>query len=263
MSVGRPGPAQLLTCCNDAASALGATVNTKAAAVVTAYPLTGLLVTACICRDWATLVWIFCAHTGIKLHGTSTSRSYQVRAWEGCTILRAVAPQPSQATACLAAFERELDYLFWTLQRLGARPLDIEDLLQDMFAVLHQNWPTLDTTRPLRPWLFSVAFRLVRTYRRRQFRETLRDVLDPPDGSPDPEGRLQDRQSLTLLSAALERIPEPRRSVLVLHELDGVEVVEIARRLSITTFGVYARLRKGRKELASAVRSLGGRSVRP
>ena len=170
--------------------------------------------------------------------------------------LRAVAPQPGADTSCLQAFDRELDYLFWTLQRLGARPSDMEDLLQDIFAVLHNKWSTLDTTRPLRPWLFGVAFRMVRTYRRRQMRETPRDGLDPTDAALDPEDNLQEQQSLALLSAALERVPEARRSVLVLHDLDGVEVIEIARRLSITRFGVYARLRKGRKELASAVRSL-------
>jgi len=170
--------------------------------------------------------------------------------------LRAVTPHPGADTSCLQAFERELDYLFWTLQRLGARPSDVEDLLQDIFAVLYNKWSTLDTTRPLRPWLFGVAFRMVRTYRRRQMRETPRDGLDPMDGAPDPEDNLQERQSLALLSAALERVPEARRSVLVLHDLDGVEVIEIAHRLSITRFGVYARLRKGRKELASAVRSL-------
>ena len=170
--------------------------------------------------------------------------------------LRAVTPQPLADASCLQAFDKEVDYLFWTLQRLGARPSDTEDLLQDIFAVLHDKWSTLDTTRPLRPWLFGVAFRMVRTYRRRQLRETPRDGLDPEDGAPDPEDNLQEQQSLALLSAALERVPEARRSVLVLHNLDGIEVIEIARRLSITRFGVYARLRKGRKELASAVRSL-------
>ncbi|HSY41617.1 MAG TPA: sigma factor-like helix-turn-helix DNA-binding protein, partial [Polyangia bacterium] len=70
------------------------------------------------------------------------------------------------------------------------------------------------------------------------------------------------QQSLALLSAALERVPDARRSVLMLHDLDGVEVIEIARRLSITRFGVYARLRKGRKELASAVRALQRGKVR-
>jgi RNA polymerase sigma-70 factor, ECF subfamily len=176
--------------------------------------------------------------------------------------LRAVASGPRSETSCLHAFDRELDYLFWTLQRLGARPSDTEDLLQDVFAVLHDNWPTLDTTRPLRPWLFGVMFRLVKTHRRRQARETPRDGLDPPDAAASPEDNVQERQSLTLLSAALERVPEARRSVVMFHDLDGMEVVEIARRLSITRFGVYARLRKGRKELASAVRSLHRGSVR-
>jgi DNA-directed RNA polymerase specialized sigma24 family protein len=48
----------------------------------------------------------------------------------------------------------------------------------------------------------------------------------------------------------------------VMHDLDGIAVAEIAQRLSISQFGTYARLRKGRKELASAVRRLltkGGR----
>jgi RNA polymerase sigma-70 factor (ECF subfamily) len=176
--------------------------------------------------------------------------------------LRAVAPQTEAVTSCFQAFERELDYLYWTLQRLGARPADLEDLLQDVFGVLHNRWPTLDTSRPLRPWLFGVAFRLVRTYRRRQMRETPREDLDPPDVAPDPEGNIQEQQSLALLSAALERVPDARRSVLMLHDLDGVGVIEIARRLSITRFGVYARLRKGRKELASAVRALQRGKVR-
>lgn len=171
-------------------------------------------------------------------------------------VLRAVSPQAGADTSCLEAFNRELDYLFWTVQRFGAPASDVEDLLQDIFAVLHNRWSTLDTTRPLRPWLFGVAFRVVRSHRRRQMRETPRDGLDPEDDSADPEGNLQKHQSLALLSAALERVPEARRSVLLLHDLDGIEVVEIARRLSLTRFGVYARLRKARKELASAVRTL-------
>jgi DNA-directed RNA polymerase specialized sigma24 family protein len=41
-----------------------------------------------------------------------------------------------------------------------------------------------------------------------------------------------------------------------MHDLDGVAVEDIARRLSISRFGVYARLRKARKELAAAARRL-------
>lgn len=171
-------------------------------------------------------------------------------------LIRSPAPVPVQKGDCLETFDRELDYVYGTLQRLGARPADLEDLLQEIFMVLHRNWPTLDTTRSLRPWLFGVAFRVVRTHRRRRAREAPHAGLDPQDGSPTPEVWLQGRESLALLSEALEHVPALRRSVLIKHDLDGLDVVDIARELSLTKFGVYARLYKGRKELASAVRRL-------
>ena len=171
-------------------------------------------------------------------------------------LIRSPPPPPAPAADCLETFERELDYLFGTLQRLGARPGDVEDLLQEIFLALHRSWPALDTTRSLRPWLFGVAFRVVRTHRRRRAREAPHAELDPEDRSPTPEAWLQGQESLHLLSAALQQVPASRRSVIVLHDLEGHDVIEIARELSITKFGVYARLYKGRKELASAVRRL-------
>jgi RNA polymerase sigma-70 factor, ECF subfamily len=170
--------------------------------------------------------------------------------------VRASLPSPAPEVSCLDTFDRELDYLYGTLQRLGARPADMDDLLQDMFLILYRNWPTLDVSRPLRPWLFGVAFRVVRTLRRRRARERCEAGLDIEDGALSPEARVFGRESMVLLSAALERVPIARRSVLVMHELEGIEVVDIARKLAITKFGVYARLYKGRKELAFAVRRL-------
>lgn len=165
-------------------------------------------------------------------------------------------PLPAPANSCLDTFGRELDYLFGTLQRLGAHPGDMDDLLQEIFLVLYRNWPTLDVTRPLRPWLFGVAFRVVRAHRRRRARESSYEGLDPEDAAPSPEGRLQSQESLALLSAALQRLPTARRLVVIMHDVEGVEVVDIARQLGITKFGVYARLYKARKELATAVRRL-------
>jgi RNA polymerase sigma-70 factor (ECF subfamily) len=175
-------------------------------------------------------------------------------------LIRSPAPEPAPGPAperdCLETFDREMDYVFGTLQRLGARPGDIEDLLQEVFLALHRNWSTLDTTRSLRPWLFGVAFRVVRTHRRKRAREAPDATLDPEDRAPSPEAWLQGQESLALLSAALEHVPVSRRSVVIKHDLEGLDVIDIARELSITKFGVYARLHKGRKELASAVRRL-------
>ena len=54
--------------------------------------------------------------------------------------------------------------------------------------VLHRNWPTLDTTRSLRPWLFGVAFRVVRTHRRRRAREAPHAGAGPGGRRPHPGG---------------------------------------------------------------------------
>jgi len=170
----------------------------------------------------------------------------------------ATAP-PSLATSdtsCLEAFDRELDYLFEILRRLGAGPSEVEDLAQDVFLVLHRQWSKIDTSRPLRPYLFGVAFRVVRTHRRRHRRETPYAGIDAVDEGPGPEGSVQNSEAVRLVLAALERVPLSRRAVIVTHDLDGVPIAEVARQLSLTRFGVYARLRKGRRELASAIRHL-------
>lgn len=176
--------------------------------------------------------------------------------------VRPLLQSSAPASDCLDTFGRELDYLFGTLQRLGAPPGDVDDLLQEIFLILYRNWPTLDITRPLRPWLFGVAFRVVRAHRRRWAREVGYGSWDPEDDAPGPEEAMQSQESLAMLSAALELLPTMRRSVLIMHDVEGLEVVDVARKLGITKFGVYARLYKGRKELASAVRRLWKEGVR-
>ncbi len=177
-------------------------------------------------------------------------------------LIHSVPPLPAPESTCLDAFDRELGYIFETLRRLGARPWEVEDLAQEIFVILHRNWPTLDTTRPLRPYLFGVAFRIICVHRRRRARETLYAALDVEDDALGPEGSLQAKESIELLMAALERVPLPRRAVIVMHELDGVPIADVARKLSVTRFGAYARLRKGRRELAAAVRWLLNEGVR-
>lgn len=157
---------------------------------------------------------------------------------------------------CLAVYERELDYIFETLRRLGASPREIEDLAQEVFLVLYRNWQDLDADRPFRPYLFAIAFRIVCAHRRRRRREVPLADLDTEDRTIGPEESLQAKESTQLLMAALATVPLARRAVVIMHDLDGCPMVDVAERLSLTRFGAYARLRKARKELATALRRL-------
>lgn len=181
-------------------------------------------------------------------------------------VVHSAPPVPTADSACLKAFDDELDYIFATLQRLGAAPAEIEDLVQEVFLVLHRNWSSVDTTRPMRPYLFGVAFRIVCAHRRRRGREIPFADVDAADAAAGPESLLQSKEAIGVLVAALEGVPMARRAVVIMHELDEIPIVDIARTLSISRFGAYARLRKGRKELEAAVWKLlrggGGTGVR-
>jgi RNA polymerase sigma-70 factor, ECF subfamily len=158
--------------------------------------------------------------------------------------------------ACLEAFQKELDYVFRTLRRLGTSPSEVEDMAQEVFLALRRSWAEYDTTRPIRPYLFGIAFRIASAHERKRKREVSFGVVEVGDTSPGPDDALQTKQARAVVLAALERIPRPRRAVLIMHDLDDVSVGEVASVLGIPLFTAYSRLRKARKELESAVRRM-------
>jgi len=162
-------------------------------------------------------------------------------------------PTTAAAENCLQAYQRELDYLIGSLRRLGASYPDIEDMLHEVFLVMLARWNDYDTARPLRPWLFGIAFRVVAAFRRKGAREVPSDSHDAEDQRRLPDDDLAASQNRALLLAALARVPLERRAVLIMHEVDETPMRDIAHHLSIPLFTAYSRLRKARKELEAAL----------
>jgi RNA polymerase sigma-70 factor (ECF subfamily) len=158
--------------------------------------------------------------------------------------------------ACLVAFQKEIDYVYRTLRRLGTSASEVEDLAQEVFLALRRAWLEYDQARPLRPYLFGIAFRIASAHERKRSREVAFGVVELGDAGPGPDEALQSKQARALVLAALERIPLPRRAVLVMHDLDEIPVGEVASVLAIPLFTAYSRLRKARRELEAAVRRM-------
>ena len=171
-------------------------------------------------------------------------------------LVPSTSPRLSADEACLDAFQKELDYVYRTLRRLGTSPSEVDDLAQEVFLALRRCWNDYDTERPLRPFLFGISFRIASAYERKRRREVAFGVVEIGDVGPGPDDALQSKQARALVMAALERIPLPRRAVLVMHDIDDVPVSEVASVLDIPLFTVYSRLRKARRELEAAIRRL-------
>jgi RNA polymerase sigma-70 factor (ECF subfamily) len=156
-----------------------------------------------------------------------------------------------------ALFEAELPYVRHTLRRLGVREHDVEDLTHDVFVAVHRGLPGYDPERPPRPWLFGIAFRVASDYRRRS--RFLREVgyekhEDPIDASPPADEQLVAEQARRLVLEALDDVELDRRAVLILHDIDGHSVPEIARTLAIPLNTAYSRLRLAREQFKAAVK---------
>jgi RNA polymerase sigma-70 factor (ECF subfamily) len=164
-------------------------------------------------------------------------------------------PQPVADHPCLVAFQLEVDYIERSLRRLGVRRDDVEDMAHEVFLALYGAWRKYDPSRPLRPYLFGIAFRVAASHHRKTKRELPCALFDIDDGTR-PDQELQAKQARALVLIALERIPLARRAVFVMHDIDEVGMRHVASTLSIPLFTAYSRLRKARKEFAAAVASL-------
>src|SRR6185295_5196731 len=88
-----------------------------------------------------------------------------------------------------AVFEAEYSYMCHSLRRLGVRAGDLEDVAHDAFIVVLRHLRDYDTSRPLRPWLFGIAYRVALDHRRlaRHRREVVGAPPDVVDEAPGAE----------------------------------------------------------------------------
>ncbi len=164
-------------------------------------------------------------------------------------------PAPTLASI----FESEFDYVYNTLRRFGVREADAVDQVQEVFIVVNQLLPDYDASRPIRPWLVAIAYRVAGRYR--SLSRNVREVLDvkaaePTDTAPLADEAIERDEARTLALEAINQIDLPRRAVFVLAELDELPIPEVAEALGIPLNTAYSRLRLAREDFEGAVRRL-------
>ncbi len=166
-----------------------------------------------------------------------------------------------------ALYDAELPYVARTLRRLGVAPADLEDVTHDVFVIVYRRRDDRDEARPVRPWLFGIAFRVVGNYHQKAHRrhervdgaaidDAVDHAADDPGSGGSPQASLAQRQQRTLLLSALATLALDHRAVIVLHELDGLAAPAIADVLDVPVNTVYSRIRAARAALLAATRRL-------
>lgn len=157
-----------------------------------------------------------------------------------------------------------MGYVTSTLRRLGVREAEVLDQAQEVFLVVHARLADYDPTRPLKPWLFGIAYHHACRFRAlaRHRRELLddgagADVAADPGAGPDAALEASRRRALVL--EALEGVEMSRRAVFLLMDLDGERAPEVSLALGLPLNTVYSRLRLARADFAAAVKRIEAR----
>ena len=160
-------------------------------------------------------------------------------------------------------FDQHLPFVWSTLRRLGVPDADREDVAHDVFLHVFRHWPDYDPTRPLRAWIFVFAARAASDHRRRaRHRYEVLGEVDESAAAASNAEPMRAREQQALLNEALQSVEAPRREVLLLHELEGLAIPEVAQTLGIPLNTAYSRLRVAREELGAAVKRIQARGAR-
>jgi RNA polymerase sigma-70 factor, ECF subfamily len=161
--------------------------------------------------------------------------------------------EPPSSLDFRAIYERWFDEVSVWVRAMGGPAADREDLVQDVFLVVHRRLPDFDGDN-LPGWLYRIARHRVRDFRRLLWVKhflfgsvPLPENLAKEDASPAEI--LETRQKTVLLERLLDRLAESERVTLVLFEIDGYSGDEISEILGIPVNTVWSRIYKARKKL--------------
>lgn len=169
------------------------------------------------------------------------------------------------------------DLLF---DRLGARLINFayrflhsreeaEDVAQETLLRVHGARERYDPSRPFRPWLFSIAARLISNRLRQKRRHPILSLFraeenDPPSPRQDPpapaedlpEHGLEKAQRVAVVRAALARLPENQRTAVVLARFEEMSYEDIAQTLGVSVSSVKSLLFRARQNLKNDLKQL-------
>ena len=168
--------------------------------------------------------------------------------------------------------------IYSVIYRIVNDPSDAADTTQDVFLKVFRGMKHFHGESSLKTWIYRIALHEAANRRRWWFRhkaqETPIDVM--PASESEYSGYAEDRlvdpgespfekfahtEVRAAVDQALQQVPEPYRTALILRDLEEMSYEEIAEVLAISLGTVKSRITRGRdalrKKLTAYVREIG------
>jgi RNA polymerase sigma-70 factor (ECF subfamily) len=164
-------------------------------------------------------------------------------------------PRPAESLDLPAVYEAQFDFVWRSARRLGVTRAALDDVVQEVFLIVHRKLAGFERRSSLRSWLFAITRRVVRDHRRSQRRRPTEAIADDAGdaGAIAPDERTLLNEQARLLHALLQTLDDDKREAFVLAELERMSGPEIADALQLNLNTAYARVRAARLAFEDAL----------
>ncbi len=139
---------------------------------------------------------------------------------------------------------------------------DAHDVVQDAFVQAFVKLDSFKRTSAFYTWLYRIAFNRAMSLRRRQRPTTSIDHVreasgeEPTDTQGSPVDHLVQQDRVNQVQAALSRLSEEHRSVIVLREMEGLNYDDISEILELPVGTVRSRLHRARTQMRGQLKEV-------
>jgi RNA polymerase sigma-70 factor (ECF subfamily) len=169
--------------------------------------------------------------------------------------------QSGDGVAFEILFDRYSTHLINFAHRFLFSREESEDAAQEVLLRIHGARDRYDSSRPFRPWLFSIASRLISNRLRQKKRHPLVSLfhsadegsdesipLDVPDrGDSGPEQIIEKHHLAAHIQSVLSRLPGNQHTAVVLARFEEMSNEEIAQTMGISVSSVKSLLFRARQ----------------
>ncbi len=135
--------------------------------------------------------------------------------------------------------------LGFVMRILGRTEAEAEDVVQDTWIRVSQSLDRFRWESAFSTWLLGIGLNVARDYMRRNARSIELDM----ENLPDPPGPIDVPEDRIDLERSIELLPDGYRTVLVLHDVEGMKHEDVAGQLGITVGTSKSQLSKARQAL--------------
>jgi RNA polymerase sigma-70 factor, ECF subfamily len=149
---------------------------------------------------------------------------------------------PPRAFAGL--YRRYVGFTWRVVGKLGVPSHAIDDVVQEVWLVVHRRLPSFEGRATLESWLFGVSLNVARNQRRSD-RRRQRHLPEPPgeDASFNPERIREGQEAWERVERFLYTLDDQRRAIFSHQLIQNCSALETAEAIGVDVLTVYRQVR--------------------